>query len=109
MIGTMLTLAIITIPAAVALGIKAFFVVLPVAVILIISAMRIEKIKKEHQLQTYQEILAFVENRELSNLPDQRNHSKNIFMKLAVVCLIITLFMALLLTVGYFFINWTKK
>lgn len=65
MTGMMALLAVVTLPLAYLAGVWAFAVVLPVIIVMLWAAFRVEKLKKTYNLATYKQILAFLENEEL--------------------------------------------
>ncbi len=104
MLVSMLVLAIVTIPAALTLGLWAFLIILPIIVILMFSAIRIEQIKKNHNLQIYKEILVFVEQQKLPNSEEQNKSKGNHLSTILIIVTITLIFIILTIFVGYIFI-----
>ena len=103
MLLSMLLLALVTIPVALTLGLWVLLIILPIIAILMFSEIRIEQIKKKHNLQTYKEILDFVEQQKLPD-SDRQNELKNNHLSTILIVGIITLiFIVLTIFVGYIF------
>lgn len=80
-----------------------WWIVLPLILwsISIYSALRIEKIKKEGDVQTYKEVVAFIENKDVDSVREFRNKKKDLMTKIFIVSMcslifgIITLIMCI--------------
>ncbi len=49
------------------------------------AALKIEKIKKESDVQTYKEIVAFIENKDVDSVRKLRNKKKDLMSKIFIV------------------------
>ena len=108
MLLSMFVLAIVTIPAALMLGLWALLIILPIIVILMFSAIRIEQIKKNHNLQTYKEILAFVEQQKLPDAEEKNKLKGNRLSTLLIIVIITLIFIAFTIFTGYIFMTLSK-
>lgn len=69
------------------------------AAVMFWQAFRVEKLKKQHQIQTYREIVAFLEGKRLDELEQQREKGKAPYQRglLAVLTGVVTFVICLLL------------
>jgi len=79
--------AILTGPTVSFFGIKGLFVPLALFLCSLYSANKIDKIKKEHNLKTYKEILAFQEGRNLTDEEKTKSNKNDKYIKILVVIL----------------------
>ena len=92
-------------PAVKFLGLKGLFITLLLGIFMFICAIKVEAMKKKHQLQTYSEILAYMENTE----PDRKQSEKErahlgktkVLMMIACAC-----FALLLAGIGLLVFVW---
>ena len=96
----LITLVVSAVPLSMWLGIWAF---IPWGIIFVLTmyfALKIEKIKKENDIQTYKEILAFSEGKRLDEIQKQREIGKRPYQKflLAISSAVIALAICLLIS-----------
>jgi len=96
----LITLVVSAVPLSMWLGIWAF---IPWGIIFALTmyfALKIEKIKKENDIQTYKEILAFSEGKRLDEIQKQREIGKRPYQKflLAISSAVIALAICLLIS-----------
>lgn len=99
MTGLMALLAVVTLSLTYLAGVWAFAVVLPVIIVMLWAAFRVEKLKKTYNLETYKEILAFLENEELP--VEARKPARLLSGQKALVVVVFTIcFIAVMLLTG---------
>lgn len=69
------------------------------AAVMLVQAFRVEKLKKQHDIQTYREIVAFLEGKRLDELEQQREKGKAPYQRviLAVLTGVVTFAVCLLM------------
>ena len=70
-----------------------------IAAVALIQSFRVEKLKKQHNIQSYREIVAFLEGKRLDELEQQREKGKAPYQRviLAVLTGVITFAVCLLM------------
>ena len=70
-----------------------------IAAVTLIQSFRVEKLKKQHNIQSYREIVAFLEGKRLDELEQQREKGKAPYQRalLAVLTGVITFAICLLM------------
>ena len=86
----MLVMAIAVIPLVLWLGLYGFLVLAVIYIPTIWAAVKIEKIKKDNDIQTYKEIIAFNKGEELDEITKQREIGKRPYQK-AILLIIVSL------------------
>lgn len=75
-------------------------------VIAMYFAFKIEKIKKDHDIQTYKEILAFCEGKRLDDIQKQREIGKRPYQKFLLVVGVAVFALVICVSIGYFMVNF---
>ena len=75
-------------------------------VIAMYFALRIEKIKKDNDIQTYKEILAFCEGKRLDDIQKQREIGKRPYQKFLLVVGVAVFALVICVSIGYFMVNF---
>lgn len=75
-------------------------------VIAMYFAFKIEKIKKDHDIQTYKEILAFCEGKRLDDMQKQREIGKRPYQKFLLIVGVAVFALVICVSIGYFMVNF---
>lgn len=82
-------------PALKFLGLKGLVIPLFFAILMMVSAIQAERLKKKNNVQTYSEILAYMENKEVDKekVQEEKKHSarSNVFKMVAALCITLVL------------------
>lgn len=73
-------------------------------VVAMIAGMKLEKIKKDNNLKTYEEILAFMENGDVNSARAKRNEKKD-FWHTALIVLVFSLIAGILAFISLYFLG----
>lgn len=82
---------------------------IPFGILLVIAmyfAFKIEKIKKDHDIQTYKEILAFCEGKRLDDIQKQREIGKRPYQKFLLVVGSAVIALVVCVAIDYFITNF---
>lgn len=96
----LLTVILLTVPLFLWLG---FYALIPIGVIYVPThwaAMKVEKIKKDHDVQTYKEIIAFNKGEKLDEISKQREIGKRPYQKVMIVLLVVLFTLLVVGTMG---------
>ena len=90
---------LLAIPLARWFGWGGIFLMCAIAAVTLIQSFRVEKLKKQHNIQSYREIVAFLEGKRLDELEQQREKGKAPYQRalLAVLTGVITFAICLLM------------
>jgi len=78
-----------------------------IVIVAMLVALQIEKLKKEYDIQTYKEILAFMNSTKLDKIVAEREKGKRLFQKIVIVSIfaIVSLLISLLFVFLFFKLN----
>ncbi len=79
---------IFTVPALMYLGLLGKILTMTAFVVLFYYSVRVEKLKKAYNINTYKEIVAFLENETLDDVEKYKEEGKKTYQKIAIVILV---------------------